>query len=137
MADIPPDIIAAVARVLGDHWGGPPDDSDTQLAVQLLTVAAPLLADACATAILAHAERQHPRDPEHVPTAWDRHFSIAARVAAGTFTTRENEHQAVADALNRGAFIACPAPEEGVRLRASRSASRRSAGRGGRPPASR
>jgi hypothetical protein len=112
MPEIPPHIHAAVARVLGDHWGGPPDDSDMQLAADVLNVAAPLLAEFVAQKILEHAERQHPRDPEHVPTAWDRHFDIAARVAAGAFYSREDELQMVAEALVASNFTACPEPED-------------------------
>jgi hypothetical protein len=46
--DIPEAAIEAAARVLGSHWGGPPDDSDTQLAADVLAAAAPLLAETCA-----------------------------------------------------------------------------------------
>jgi hypothetical protein len=101
----------AVAEVLGSHWGGPPDDSDRQLAADVLNVAAPLLAEVCAQKILEHAERQHPRDPEHVPTPWDRHFGIAARVAAGTFDTREDQIRTAAEAIERGDYVRCDIPE--------------------------
>ena len=81
------------------------------LARAALDAAAPLLAESVAEKILAHAERQHPRDHAHVPTAWDRHFSIAARVAAGAFTTREESLRMAAEAIARGDYVACPAPE--------------------------
>jgi len=86
-------------------------DSDEALARVALTAAAPLLAEVVAQKILEHAERQHPRDPEHVPTPWDRHFNIAARVAAGAFDSEEVVHRMVADSLSRGNFIACDIPE--------------------------
>jgi len=66
----------------------------------------------CAARITAHAERQHPRDPAHVPTAWDRHFSIAARVAAGAFLTGEDVRRIAARELAAGNFAVCEIPEE-------------------------
>jgi hypothetical protein len=80
------------------------------LARGALEAAAPILAEAVAQAILAHAER-HPRDPDHVPTAWHRHFSIAARVAAGAFDTREDQMRMAAVAIQRGDYVACDIPE--------------------------
>ena len=76
-----------------------------------LEAAAPLLAEACAQRILAHAERQHPRDPDHVPTAWHRHMDIAARVAAGAFYTREDLLRLAAQAIERGDVAWCNPPE--------------------------
>lgn len=76
-----------------------------------LEASAPILAEAVAQAILAHAERQHPRDKDHVPTAWDRHFSVAARVAAMAFYSREDELRLAAEAIARGDVIACNPPE--------------------------
>jgi hypothetical protein len=86
-------------------------DSDEALARVALEAAAPILAEHIAQAILAHAERQHPRDKDHVPSAWHRHFSIAARVAAGAFYTRGDELTLAAEAIGRGDFIACEIPE--------------------------
>lgn len=82
-----------------------------QLVTDILDAAAPILAEAVAQKILEHSERQHPRDPDHVPTAWDRHFSIAARVAAMAFYTREDELRLAAEAIERGDFVACNPPE--------------------------
>ena len=76
-----------------------------------LEAAAPILAEACAQRILAHAERQHPRDPDHVPTAWHRHMDIAARVAAGAFYTREDLLRLAAQAIERGDVAWCNPPE--------------------------
>jgi hypothetical protein len=87
-------------------------DSDEALARAALDAAAPLLAEAVAQKILEHAERMHPRDPEHVPTAWHRHFGIAARIAAGAFTTDAESKQQAAEALIRGDYVACDIPED-------------------------
>lgn len=124
MTAYPPEALAAVSLAI--HRAACPlrDDPDHDCARDAaleelvipraraaLDAAAPLLAEAVAQAILAHAERQHPRDPEHIPTAWHRHFSIAARVAAGAFDTREDQLRMAAEAIGRGDFIACGIPE--------------------------
>ena len=82
-----------------------------RLATDILDAVAPILAEAGAQKILGHAERQHPRDPDHVPTAWHRHMDIAARVAAGAFWTREDQLRMAAEAISEGRFIACHPPE--------------------------
>lgn len=109
MPEIPEQPLLKAERAIADEMLAG-RTSPEALARAALTAAAPLLADACASAILAHAERQHPRDHNHVPTPRDRHFDIAARVAAGTFDSDEDRHRAVAGALNRGDFTEC-APE--------------------------
>ena len=83
-----------------------------------LEAAAPLLAEACASAILAHMEAYGPAAEapgvtrhEVLRRAWRRHFGIAARVAAGAFYTREDELRLTAEAVERGDFIACNPPE--------------------------
>jgi len=93
-------------------------DSDEALARVALEAAAPILAEAIAQKILAHAERQFPKnDPAKVPgrpdlwRTWHRHFGIAARIAAGAFYTREDELRLAAEAIERGDFIACDIPE--------------------------
>ena len=115
MPDNPPEVLAAVERALivaaTDFGTDVITGSSATFARAALDAAAPLLAESVAEKILAHAERQHPRDHAHVPTAWDRHFSIAARVAAGAFTTREESLRMAAEAIARGDYVACPAPE--------------------------
>lgn len=119
MPDVPAAALDAAARELGRQChGGPPDESDIQLAADVLAVAAPLLAEHIATAILAHAERQFPkRDPAKragkpdIWRTWHRHFGIAARVAAGAFYTDEDKMRLAATAIERGDFIACDIPE--------------------------
>ena len=111
MPDYPQAALEAAAVAIQPPEGGPPSEAAFALARAALDAAAPLLAESVAEKILAHAERQHPRDHAHVPTAWDRHFSIAARVAAGAFTTREESLRMAAEAIARGDYVACPAPE--------------------------
>ena len=124
MPDVPEAAIAAAALAI--HRAACPlrDDPDHDCARDAaheemlipraraaLEAAAPLLAEACAQRILAHAERQHPRDPDHVPTAWHRHMDIAARVAAGAFYTREDLLRLAAQAIERGDVAWCNPPE--------------------------
>jgi hypothetical protein len=85
---------------------------------EVLEAAAPILAEEVAQRILAHAERQFPKnDPAKIPgrpdlwRTWHRHFGIAARIAAGAFYTREDELRLTAEAIQRGDFIACDIPE--------------------------
>jgi len=115
VADIPEEAVtrAADAITLAAHHfeAGEAESSALRFARVALEAAAPILAEHVAHAILAHAERQHPRDKDHVPTAWDRHFSIAARVAAGAFHAREDELRLAAEALKRGDVIWCNPPE--------------------------
>jgi hypothetical protein len=108
----PPQALAAAADAIREEIRASRDFEIDALARAALEAAAPILADAVVQAILAHAERQHPRDPDHVPTAWHRHFSIAARVAAGAFDTREDQLRMAAQALAAGNYMACPVPED-------------------------
>lgn len=89
-----------------------------------LDAAAPLLAEEVARKILAHMERHQPPvyaiegdDGEYPNTAarraWRRHFGIAARIAAGAFTTEAEQKRDAAAALERGDFIACDLGEDG------------------------
>lgn len=116
MPDIPASAIAAAEKaIIGAASDFGHDDivagSFREFARAALDAAAPVLAEAVAQRILEHAERQHPRDPDHVPTAWHRHFSIAARVAAGAFDTREDRLRMAAGAIERGDVIVCSPPE--------------------------
>lgn len=83
----------------------------------VLEAAAPAMAEAVAGKITAHMESFGPRKPagalEPVTDTgrqyrtWRRHFGIAARVAAGAFSTREDKLRAAAKALSEGNYIAC------------------------------
>ena len=122
MPDIPPAAIAAAESAIRDafpgEFGKPGMPEPDALARAALDAAAPLLAEACASVILAHMEAHGP--PAEAPgvtrhevlrRAWRRHFGIAARVAAGAFYTREDELRLTAEAVERGDFIACNPPE--------------------------
>ena len=112
--DIPPEVHVAYQKAFWDRmksFGYGYSDPVWHSLNAALAAVAPMFAEACAAKILEHAERQHPRDPDHVPTAWHRHFSIAARVAAGAFDTREDQLRMAAQAIERGDFAWCPSPE--------------------------
>lgn len=121
MPDIPPEALEAVDTAL-DSLPQPdsPFERDRWRIVSRVAVnaAAPILADAVAAKILAHMEEFAPPKPRGVALeavigvgrdyrAWRQHFGIAARVAASAFTTEEEAHQAVAEALERGDFMEC------------------------------
>ena len=61
-------------------------------------------AEHCAQAILAHMEAHGPKQPG---SAWRRHLSTAARVAAGAFMTREDMLAGAVEAIQRGDFVVC------------------------------
>jgi hypothetical protein len=109
--DYPPEILSATAAAIDAAFmralASTGDCPEGILARAALDAAAPPLAAYIAETILAHAERQHPRDPERAPTAWDRHFLIAARVAAGAFTTDGEMLRMAAEAIEAGNFRAC------------------------------
>jgi len=91
---------------------GKPFTFETDAARAALDAAAPLLAESVAEKILAHMEKYEP--PGATGTRWRarrRHFSIAARIAAGAFTIREESLRMAAEAIARGDFMSCPAPE--------------------------
>lgn len=87
-------------------------DSEDALAKAALDAAVPILAEAVAQAILRHADEHEPKPGSSFYLAWHRHFGIAARIAAGAFTTEAESRQQVARALARGDYVACPLPEE-------------------------
>jgi hypothetical protein len=87
-------------------------DSDEALARVALEAAAPILAEAVAQKILAHANRR-PKALHGALGAWHQHFGIAARVAAGAFSTEAELKRATAEAIAAGNFIAC-SPEDGA-----------------------
>lgn len=116
MPDIPASSLATgIEAVYGVYakrgWNKPAPWWAEEVSAAVLEAATPLLADEIAQKILEHAERQHPRDPDHVPTAWHRHFSVAARVAAGAFSTDEDMKRLAVEAIEREDWIRCDIPE--------------------------
>jgi hypothetical protein len=120
MPDLPPAAVQAATEAVRrellsrDYAATDPDEA---LARAALEAAAPILAEAVAKKITAHADRQFPpADPAKRPgqadrwRTWHRHFGIAARIAAGAFTTEDERKRAAAGALARGEFIACREP---------------------------
>ena len=115
MPAIPESAIAAAESAIRDavpgEFGKPGMPEPDALARAALEAAAPLLAEACATAILAHMEEHDKATGWSARRAWRSHFGIAARVAAGAFDTREDQLRMAAEAVERGDFIACDIPE--------------------------
>jgi hypothetical protein len=105
---------ALAAYVREAYCDGEAVDGDERVIRCALEAAAPVLAEAVAQRILAHMEAHGPRDAGMADSlggtlrrAWHRHFGIAARVAALTFSTPEDIRRDAAAALNRGDFAAC------------------------------
>ena len=116
MPDNPPEVLAAVERALivaaTDFGTDVITGSSATFARAALDAAAPLLAESVAEKILAHMEKYEP--PGATGTRWRarrRHFSIAARIAAGAFTIREESLRMAAEAIERGDYVACRLPE--------------------------
>ena len=125
MPEYPPEALTAaqeaISRCLMESgesgtWTG----SGEALARAALDAAAPVLAEACAQAILEHMERAGPG--LHVELRGEAalrrnmrrvHFSTAARVAASAFSTEEDLKRAAADAIARGDYAVCDIPEPG------------------------
>jgi hypothetical protein len=83
------------------------------LARVAVEAAAPILAEAVAAKIEAHrAEWSQARPGQLVPTAWDRHMKIAARVAAGALSTDDDKKRTAAEAIARGDVATCLEPYE-------------------------
>ena len=125
MPDLPESAVQAAAEVLlRDYESQYSADHLTwrdfeELARRVLNAAARPVADAVAEKILAHMDAHVPKtrllggkpaETERL-RAWRRHFGIAARVAAGAFSTREDDLREAADAIARGDFVACEIPE--------------------------
>lgn len=118
MPDFPPEVIQRAAEVRLRQYDS--EFSSGHLSWQdfagevreMLDAVAPELGEYCARKITDHAERQHPRDPEHLPSAFYRHFGTAARVAARAFLTDDDVTLMAAKAVARGDFAACFAPDE-------------------------
>jgi hypothetical protein len=119
MPDLPDEAVQRAAGVMLSQYGSQynashltwRDFADDARAV--LEAAVPALAEHVAAKITAHAERQHPRDPGHIPTVWHRHFAVAAQVAGFAFMTDDDKKREAARALARGNYVACLAPEDG------------------------
>jgi len=115
MPDIPESATAAAAEAItfaANHFeAGEAESSALRFARAALEAAAPILAEACATAILAHMEAHDKATIPSVRRAWRRHFGIAARVAAGAFDTREDQLRMAAEAIGRGDWVRCDIPE--------------------------
>jgi hypothetical protein len=120
--DYPSEALAAATAALVQYWNGDKLGADEYKgsARAALDAAAPLLADACAKAILQHME-DHGL-PMHVDLPADAavrrnmrriHFTTAARVAASAFSTDEEMKRQAAEALATGDYIACQIPESG------------------------
>ena len=119
MPDYPQAVVDATAQAIGNAMIT--RQSAEAIARAALDAAAPLLAESVAEKILAHMEGFGPKRPAGAlePViyvgrdyrTWRRHFGIAARIAAGAFTTREESLRMAAEAIARGDFAACPAPE--------------------------
>jgi hypothetical protein len=127
LPDIPKEAIAAAADAVMKGLGLKSGHSRAwaeKIVSDALETAAPVLAEAVAQKILAHADRQFPKtDPAKVPgqpdrwRTWHRHFRIAAQVAAFAFATEEDKKRMAAEAITRGDYVACiegvPIPPEG------------------------
>ena len=115
MPDIPAEVWAAVDARLDEL---PQPDSRFErdrwqmISREAVYAAAPILAEAVAAKIEAHrAEWSQARPGQLVPTAWDRHMKIAARVAAGALSTDDDKKRTAAEAIARGDVVVCSAPE--------------------------
>ena len=115
---IPPAALLAAGSAIRDELRSSREVEPDALARAALEAAAPLLAEAVAQKILAHME--HFADPavERLPLAASlragalrRHFQAAARIAAGTFDTREDQLRMAAQAIERGDWVRCDIPE--------------------------
>ena len=112
MPEYPPAALSAASAAIerelmsGTEYGCHIDSEDA-LARVALDAAAPLLAEACARAIIAHMEANGPKPNGAGRRAWRRQFGIAARVAAGCFSAREEKLRQVAEAIAAGNFTAC------------------------------
>lgn len=110
MPTVPDDAVEAAAEALrgilepyGD--GGLPMDVYRSHARAVLEAAAPVLAGHASRAVLAHMEQQAERMPASMAGRWRRHFGIAARVAAGAFTTRDDRLREAAEHLDKLAAV--------------------------------
>jgi len=115
---VPEEAAALAADAIRREMRASRDIDPEDIARVALEAAAPVLAEAVAQKILAHMEAHGPAPEapgvtrhEVLRRAWLRHFSIAARVAAGAFYTADDLKRLAAEAIERGDFIACNIPE--------------------------
>jgi hypothetical protein len=94
-------------------------DSEEAIARAVLDAVAADLGNAVAAKILAHMEASGPsvRVKLRGDAAMKRHmrrlhFETAARIASRAFLTEEDTLRQVAEALARGDYVTCPAPED-------------------------
>lgn len=117
MPDVPAEAISAAERAIEAVMTDPEfrvERSAAGLARVAVEAAAPILAEAVAAKIEAHrAEWSQARPGQLVPTAWDRHMKIAARVAAWAFSTDDDKKRMAAAAIARGDVVVCTNPEPG------------------------
>lgn len=80
----------------------------------VLEAAAPALAAAVAEKITAHMDAHGPREgaASGLVLSWRRHFRIAAQVAAGAFSTREDQLREAAQAIADGNYMGCNLGED-------------------------
>lgn len=122
--ELPDDAIQAAAEVLRDRYDKPVLDASefTAFAAEILTAAAPVMAEAVAAKITAHRDRHWPAEgnenPDHgavtgpARRSLRRHFAIAARIAAGAFDTDEDRRRGAAEALAREDAVVCEHRED-------------------------
>ena len=101
----------------------------------VLEAAAPAMAEHAARKITAHMNEHEPKARGDLiggtaaeaqrRRTWRRHFGIAARIAAGAFSTDDDMKREAAAALNRGDFAACYLDEAGNPVAESREDRRR------------
>jgi hypothetical protein len=114
MPDYPPGALAAAEAAIIEAAGtgfGSPERASERLARAALDAAAPALAEAVAQKILAHMEAHGSGAAGLSRDRWRRHMGIAARVAAGAFSTDEDMKRMAVEALERGDWIRCDIPE--------------------------
>lgn len=111
MPKVPDKAVQAAMAAVMAH-----DDPDGMTAEELtrviLEAAAPVLAGHAAQAVTAHMEEHAAKMPETMARRYRRHLGMAGQVAAGAFSTREDQLRQAAEAISRGDFIACN-PENG------------------------
>jgi hypothetical protein len=120
--DIPAEALTAAEQAVEAAMTDPEfrtERSAAGLSRAAVEAVAPVLADAIARKILAHMEAHGPAEGfagslgSTLRRAWRRHFGIAARIAAGAFTTDGDRKRMAAEALARGDYVACRALEQG------------------------
>jgi hypothetical protein len=107
--DYPQETVTAAASAMCELHDLDPRWAET-LAGAALDAAAPLLAEACAQAVIKHMETHGPAGRN---TAWRRYMKIAARVAAGAFTSHDEVRRMAARVIAAGNYVACTIPEAG------------------------